>query len=117
MLLRLANERGAKKWFERDACAKRSAQIDLVFAKEAGAKASVSSQTNSVAASTIRVRHRRDHSDAPGRAFESKVSRGAIAPRWRGHRNQLAHLRERSQDLFRRHNMFPRQLAHLTDRH
>src|SRR5436309_3305973 len=63
MLLRFLGKRAAEVRLERFSRAKRRAQIHLVVPKETGAQATIGRETNTIARTTIRVRHRRDDAD------------------------------------------------------
>src|SRR6185503_401247 len=76
LLLQRAHEMRVQ-WFSR---AKRPAQIHLVVAKQTRPEASIRGEPDTIARCAIGVRHRRDDTDASGRAGETVIGRGSIAP-------------------------------------
>src|ERR1700674_4004806 len=80
MLFRFCRQGTAKERIERHSGPKGCAQINLVVAKEAGAEPAVGGKPHAIAAPTIRVRHRRNHTDRADGAGESVITCGSVAP-------------------------------------
>src|SRR6266516_85768 len=117
MLFRLRRKSAAKKRIEWKSFTQWSAQVNLIVAEETRAETPISSESHSIAAAAIRVRHRGNHTDGAARAAEPEVAGGPVSTRRTDSILEWTNLLQRSQHFIGWHDMIPGQLSHLSDRH
>src|SRR6202022_656340 len=94
VLLGFRRERAAKERLERQSRPKRRAQIELVVAEETSAEPPIGRKSHAIAASAVRVRHRRNHSDCSNGAGKLVVACGAVTSRRPRNRLEIANIHQ-----------------------
>src|SRR5690349_21943385 len=111
MLAGLFRERPYVERLETFARAQWIAQIHFVVPVETRAQPPIRGETHAVARATVRVRHRRDHTNRSGRAGKSIVLGRSVAPLRSTVRVERAQRRQPRQYLIARHYMIPGERA------
>src|SRR5688500_7409856 len=117
MLFRLVGQRLTEQWLERLAASERVPKEHLVVTEQARSQSPVRREPHAIARRTVGVRHGRDDADAARRARESVVLGGAVTARRPTVRREGSELGDSREHLVARYYVFPREPAHLADRH